>query len=231
MGASAYTNYLISIQVLIGTLIDLATSLEKVHTFKGRVETGTNVEESQTTLEENEAELIKTRSKINKVKNFVEIKTRWGKRRDQVIGFVAWAPSLGAGATPHHYTRDFCVIELYKEKFKHMVSNVLSLGPECTPSKLENLIYDRTDVSSKFTYPDDGILPLSGMLTADELDKSNLNLQGDRIRRVIKRGSATNTTVGTFSPFMSFVRKYYSTGNCAAQVSMTELIQTTFKFK
>lgn len=54
MGASAYTDYLVSIQVHIGTLIDLATSLEeKVHTLRARVETGTNVEESQTTLEEN----------------------------------------------------------------------------------------------------------------------------------------------------------------------------------
>ncbi|KAL4256299.1 hypothetical protein AB1N83_013340 [Pleurotus pulmonarius] len=215
MGASAYTNYLVSIQVLIGTLIDLATSLEgKVHTLRGRVETGTNVEESQTTLEEYEAELTKTRSKISKVKTFfVEIKTRWGKRRDRVIGFVAWAPSLGVGAAPHYYTRDFCVIELYREKFKRMVGNVLSLGPECTPSKLKNLICDRTDVSSKFTYPDDGILPLSGMLTADELDNPDLNLQGDRIRRVIKRGCATNTTVGTLTGFTSFVRKYYPTGN------------------
>lgn len=130
MGASAYTNYLVSIQVHIGTLIDLATSLEeKVHTLRARVETGTNVEESQTTLEENEAELTKTRFKISKVKNFfVEIKTRWGKRQERVIGFVVWAPSLGVGAAPHHYTHDFCVIELYKARFKHMVGNVLSLG-------------------------------------------------------------------------------------------------------
>ncbi|KAF4597047.1 hypothetical protein EYR40_007497 [Pleurotus pulmonarius] len=215
MGASMYANYLVSIQAHIGTLISSVVYLEtQAQTFRGRAAAGINVEESQTKLQEYEAELTKTRSKISKVKNFfVEIKTRWGKRRDRVIGFVAWAPSLGVGAAPHHHTRDFCVIELYREKFKRMVGNVLSLGPECTPSKLKNLICDRTDVSSKFTYPDDGILPLSGMLTADELDNPDLNLQGDRIRRVIKRGCATNTTVGTLTGFTSFVRKYYPTGN------------------
>lgn len=80
-------------------------------------------------VEENEAELTKTRFNIDRLKTFfVEIKPMWGKRQDRVIESVAWAPSLGVGAAPHRHTRDFCVIELYKEKFKHMVGNVLSLG-------------------------------------------------------------------------------------------------------
>jgi len=75
-------------------------------------------------------------------------------------------------------------------------------------------MYDRVDVPSEFKYPVHGLLPLSGMLTADEINNPNsLNLQGDRIRRVIKRGFATNTTVGTLSKYMSFVRKYFPTGN------------------
>ncbi|KDQ24993.1 hypothetical protein PLEOSDRAFT_1107914 [Pleurotus ostreatus PC15] len=231
MGASAYTNYLVSIQ-------------HKVHTFRGRVETGTNVEESQTPLEENEAELTKTAPRSTRSKTSSKLR-RGGVNAEP--GSLDSSPGLppGAGATPHHYTRDFCVIELYKEKFKHMVSNVLSLGamlilfvecpglnlplgPQERPLTLDppatrycnshplltcNLIYNRTDVSSKFTYPDNSILPLSGMLTADELDNPNLNLQGDHIRHVIKHRSATNTTIGTLSPFMSFVCKYYSIGN------------------
>ncbi len=130
MGTSAFTNYLASIQALIGTLIDSVASLEKkVHTFRGRVEAGINIEESQTKLEENEAELVRMRIKIDKLKKFfVEIKTKWSKLKDRVIGFVVWAPSIGVGAAPHRYTRDLCVIELYKDKFKHMVGNVLSLG-------------------------------------------------------------------------------------------------------
>jgi hypothetical protein len=52
------------------------------------------------------------------------------------------------------------------------------------------------------------------MLTADQFNNpSNLNFQGDRVRRVLKRGFTTNTTVGTLTKFMSFVRQYFPTGN------------------
>jgi len=52
------------------------------------------------------------------------------------------------------------------------------------------------------------------MLTANKVNNPNsLNFQGDRIRRVLKRGFTTNTTVGTLTGFMSFVRRYFPTGN------------------
>jgi hypothetical protein len=88
------------------------------------------------------------------------------------------------------------------------------LGPEISESQLKSLIYVRDDVPSNFQYPDNGLLFLRGILTIDQLNNpTNLNLQGDRVRRVIKRGLTTNTTVGTLSRFISFVRKYFPTGN------------------
>jgi hypothetical protein len=130
MGAPAFANYLASIQALIGTHIDSVESLEKkIRTFRTRVQNGINVQESQIKLDENEADLAKTRTKIDNLKKFfVDIKKRWSKSKCRVIGFVRWAPSIGAGVAPHRYTRDLCVIELYKAKFKHMIGNVLSLG-------------------------------------------------------------------------------------------------------
>lgn len=81
-------------------------------------------------------------------------------------------------------------------------------------AKLKSLIYERVDVPSEFTYPENGLLTLGGILTADQINHpTNLNLQGDRVRRVLKRGFTTNTTVGTLSKFMSFVRQYFPTGN------------------
>ena len=130
MGAPAFTNYLASIQALIGTYIDSVESLEKkITTLKLRVQDGINVEESQIKLDENETELAKTRTKIDNLKTFfVNIKKRWSKPKDRVIGFVRWAPSFGVGVPPHRYTRDLCVIELDKKKFRSMIGNVLSLG-------------------------------------------------------------------------------------------------------
>lgn len=81
-------------------------------------------------------------------------------------------------------------------------------------AKLKSLIYERVDVPSEFRYPDNGLLILRGILNADQINHpTNLNLQGNRIRRVLKRGCTTNTTVGTLTKFMSFVRQYFRTGN------------------
>jgi hypothetical protein len=74
-------------------------------------------------------------------------------------------------------------------------------------------MYERIDVPSEFKYPDHGLLELGGMLTADQVENPNsLDAHGDRIRRVLKRGFKTNTTVGTLPRFMSFVRKYFTAG-------------------
>lgn len=74
--------------------------------------------------------------------------------------------------------------------------------------------YDRIDVPSEFEYPEEGLLPVQGMLSAADINNPNSkNLEGERIRRVIKRGFTANTTVGTLSRFMSHSRKYFATGN------------------
>ncbi|KAF8873982.1 hypothetical protein CPB84DRAFT_1798064 [Gymnopilus junonius] len=216
MGTQTFVRYLSSIEALIGAHIDAAKSRErKINTLRTRVHNGTNIEEPQIRLAEHEADLTRTRTKIDSLKTFyVGIKQRWSKAKDRVIGFVCWAPPVGAGVAPHRYTRDLCVIELYKEKFKNMKGNVLSLGPELSPWKLKELMYERDDVISEFKYPDHGMFTLSGMLTAEKVNNPNaLNLQGDRVRRVLKRGLTTNTTVGTVTGFMSFLRRYFPTGN------------------
>ena len=97
--------------------------------LRTRVRDGIDVHVSQTKLDENKAELAKTRTKIGNLKKFfVDVKKRWSRSNDRAIGFVRWAPPIGAGVAPHRYTCDLCVIKLYKEKFKHMIGNVLSLG-------------------------------------------------------------------------------------------------------
>jgi len=130
MGAAAFKNYLTSTQALISTLIITVSSLEKKITmFKTRVQNGINVDDSQKKLDEHETRLANTRTQIEDLKDFfVDIKKRWSKAKDRVIGFVRWAPSIGVGVAPHRYTRDLCVIELDKEKCKSMIGNVLSLG-------------------------------------------------------------------------------------------------------
>ena len=75
-------------------------------------------------------------------------------------------------------------------------------------------MYERDDVQSTFKYPDDGLLILQNILTAQQISNPDNNtIEGDPIRRAIKRGFASNTTVGTISRFRSIARKYFPTGN------------------
>jgi hypothetical protein len=87
-------------------------------------------------------------------------------------------------------------------------------GPKYSEADLKALMYERTDVPSDFKYPNNGLLALGGMFTAEQVNNPNsLDSHGDRrTRHVLKNGSTTGTTVGTFTRFMSFVRKYFTAG-------------------
>ncbi|KAJ3822737.1 hypothetical protein F5880DRAFT_1483572, partial [Lentinula raphanica] len=215
MGKSAFRHHLAHIKILIGTNLESAKALQdNINTLRSYVQDGINVQESQTQVDENVAKLARTHTKIEHLKNFyVKIRCWWHRPKDRVIGYIRWAPSIGVGGAPHRYTRDLCVVELYKDKFKHMVGNVISLGTILSPAKLKAMMNDCMNVQSDFQYPDNGFLTPRGILTADQIKNPNTsNLQGHRVRRVLKHGYATNTTVGTLTRYMSFVRKYFPTG-------------------
>lgn len=85
-------------------------------------------------------------------------------------------------------------------------------------------MYNRDDVPSEFEYPLDGLANIQGMLTVDEINKpNNLNLAGGAIRRVIKRGVTTNTTVGTMTKFKTHTRQYLSLGTPRDSIKVTIL--------
>ncbi|CAA7266696.1 unnamed protein product [Cyclocybe aegerita] len=213
MGNPAFTNYLASIQAEIETLIDSVDAIEKkIKTHTSNMQHGIGLPQPQIDLNTHVAERDRLRGKINALQDFFAvIKRRWGKITRRVIGHVVWAPSIGVGVPPHQYTRDLCVVQLYKENFYNLLGNVLNLGPEYTSTKLKSLFYERDDVKSTFKYPTDGLLPL---LTSQQISNpDNKNVTGDPIRRAIKRGFTTKTTVGTISRYMSFARKYFPTGN------------------
>ncbi|KAI0674684.1 hypothetical protein C8Q78DRAFT_1076290 [Trametes maxima] len=211
MGKSAFGSYVDSVQAHIGTLNETARTLKAlVETLTERVAGGINLPTSQHRLDENEAELVKINRRIVDFKQFyITLSRKWRKLSDRVIGHIVWAPPIAAGVGPNRFTQDLCVIQLYKPKFLAFMGNVLSLGPEISPEDFKRLMYEHINVPSEFKYPPHGLLHMRGMLTANDVNNSNgLDSQSDRIRRVIKRGFATNTTVGTLSRFISFVRKY-----------------------
>ncbi|KAI9430527.1 hypothetical protein H4582DRAFT_2086738 [Lactarius indigo] len=124
-----FAKYLVSIQVLIGMYIDLAKYLEnEINMLRTRVQDGINIQELQIKPHKKKNKLVKMCTKIDNLNKFGDIKKRWNKSKDQVIGFICWASTIGAGVASHHYTHNLCIIKLYKEKFKHMIGNNLNLG-------------------------------------------------------------------------------------------------------
>ena len=130
MGDPAFKNYLASIQAHILSLIDTIDVIEKkITTLTFRVQHGIDLPQSQLTLIGLMAERDKLRTKISTLKAlFKDIRKHCGKIEQRIIGHVVWAPPIGVGVAPHQYTRDFCVVQLYKEKFINLLGNVLSLG-------------------------------------------------------------------------------------------------------
>lgn len=128
MGEDKFTKYLSSIQGCLFSLnYELNQCEKRINKYRMRVRDGVDLQESHARLEENEAALVRSRSEIDKVKEFDEdIKQNWSTPENRVIGFIRWAPPYDVDA--RGYTSDLCVVELYKEKFKHLTGNVLSPG-------------------------------------------------------------------------------------------------------
>lgn len=128
MGEDAFTKYLSSIQdCLFNLKYELDQCEKRINKYTSRLRDGVDVQESQASLERNEAALARSRNQIDKVKEFDEdIKQNWTTPENRVIGFISWAPSYGVDTSG--YTCDLCVVELYMEKFKYLLGNVLSLG-------------------------------------------------------------------------------------------------------
>ncbi|KAI0341298.1 hypothetical protein BDW22DRAFT_1429975 [Trametopsis cervina] len=96
-----------SIQARIGNLNDTVESLKNRHPQTSRPSSN---------------------RRIAKLKKFiVTLLKKWSKLADCVIGHVVWAPPTGVGVGLNRFTRDVCVVELYKRKSQHLIGNVLSL--------------------------------------------------------------------------------------------------------
>ncbi|CCA68076.1 hypothetical protein PIIN_01943 [Serendipita indica DSM 11827] len=180
-------------------------------------------------LKEQQNELEKTRTKIIALKDFyVQVKSKWFNPLDRVIGHVVWAPPISTATPPDGYTKDLCVIELDKRKFANFGGNVLDLGvcwsvllqvsnltaytkgPEIEPGTFASLVDPPLkNRRPEFHYPGNRLLKLKGIFFADRMSNKYQNSEGDNICHVIKRGAATNTTIGNFSKYESHICHYY----------------------
>ncbi|KAG8756942.1 hypothetical protein FRC11_004910 [Ceratobasidium sp. 423] len=210
MGTQAFDDFLASIQAKIGNLNNSLTALGKqAASFERRANNGNQ----QAALD-----LAATRENIRKTEETVEehrkffarMKKDWSEVDNRVIGHVVWAPPITGLVDPHGYTLDVCVIRLDKSKFDpNFKGNVVDLGPEIDSGAFMSKMYPRDDAQSEFDYPAHRLFKLTKIMTAAQVKAPNsLDIKGDPVRYVIKRGHTTFTTIGRLSGFESHTRHY-----------------------
>lgn len=197
---------------------------------------------TQAKLQQIQEELDELRSTRDSLKKFfadINDPEKWSEPSKRVIGFVCWAPSIDLN--DKGYTRDICVVELHKEKFKHMMGNSLNIGtalislqiianhrstslpvPELDlpDGCLRHLLYECDGKLPDYVPLDDGLLELNDMLTTSDIEKlPDVNEVRDRDPekvvckyRVTKNGAASGITVGTLCNFESYCRDYGESG-------------------
>ncbi|KAF9049028.1 hypothetical protein BJ165DRAFT_1464129 [Panaeolus papilionaceus] len=214
MGDRMFQSYRRSIRdLMVSPILSAWNYQEEVSRLTTEVESGVGLPQSRNDLERAEKDLIEARENLDRIKEFyTHMVKNCSPRKNRIIGFVVWSPSLGPGA-PHHYTRDLCIVELYKDKFKNVIGNFLCVEPEAA--------FHRSGSRRPLGYYTGfhGLVALKGILTVDQLNEpttaKRLEFDPESAlppRRVFKRGAKTNTTFGTLSRYMSHVRKYSPLG-------------------
>ncbi|CAE6503240.1 unnamed protein product [Rhizoctonia solani] len=214
LGTQGFSNLLEAIEHHIEALIITVSLLEEqINTHSKAVMNG-NADGTLTAaqLARNKFILEWRTEEIEELRGFcVTVRKEWQDLNDRIIGHVVWAPPVSVSVLADGYMRDVCVIELDLKKFgNNLKGNVINLGPEIDPGKFVYMMNSRSDATPKFKYPLGGHLKLRDIVSATEIINSS---NGGPAPYVIKRGSATQTTIGRLNGFDSYERRYNSLGH------------------
>ncbi|KAF9049011.1 hypothetical protein BJ165DRAFT_1342937, partial [Panaeolus papilionaceus] len=222
MGDRMFQTYLRSIRdLMVSPILMVQNYQANVSRFTTEVETGVGLPQSRNDLERAEKDLIKAHEKLHRIKEFyTDMVKYWSPRKNRIIGFVVWSPSLGPSA-PHHYTHDLCatfsvlVCTLINSRMRFNGLNQHAHFPE------PEAAFHRSGSCRPLGYYTGfhGLVALKGILTIYQLNEpttaKRLSFDPESElppRRVFKRGAKTNTTFGTLSRYMSHVCKYSPLG-------------------
>ncbi|KIM35635.1 hypothetical protein M413DRAFT_32388 [Hebeloma cylindrosporum] len=130
----------------------------------------------------------------------------------RVIGYVVHAPSIGIDDGPRHFTRDWALIELDRDKidWDTFQGNKIFVGDKISLPDFISKMHPHPEGQSEFNYPHDMLLQISGVLKDDEIhNPEQLDANGEKCLIVIKNGKTTGPTIGRLSSMESFVRTYH----------------------
>jgi hypothetical protein len=182
-----------------------------------RLKYAEQMDEEDAEVERNQAlpELEDARKAIKALEKFhVDISRDWKKVENRILGHVVLSPPIGLGIGEEGFTEDWAVIEIDDSKvdLTNFVGNVIDLGTTIPVEKFTAWMSPHPANPPSFKYPGNRLLKLYGTISDEEIWKPSpktLDHDNDPCIMVIKRGYASDLTVGRLNTIRSFTRVYF----------------------
>ena len=143
---------------------------------------------------------------------FQEVLEHWGTAEDRTLGHVLM--SLPSGSMPvsiniQRISPSSTSIPPRSTQ-KIFKGNVIDLETKLTTVDLDRMMNPRPTDPKNFKHPLDRLLPLQGTISTAELRRpTTVDKDGESCFMVLKRGNATDLTIGRGNNTFSFVRHYF----------------------
>lgn len=215
LGTNAYTNAINRMMSTIDIeLISIKVWNEAIERLDPFVE---GEEPKRTYMRKHYEDLVKTVNRRIEGANEIhdEVTKNWTTPNLRVIGYVVHAPAIAVDDGPKHFTRDWALIDLYRDKvdWDTFQGNKVYIGGKISPPDFIRKMHPHPESRSHFKYPPDGLLQVRGVVKDDEIRKpEQLDANGEKCLIVVKNGQTTGPTLGRLTGMESFVRTYPEDG-------------------
>ncbi|KAK7045947.1 hypothetical protein VNI00_006942 [Paramarasmius palmivorus] len=181
--------------------------------LKGRLENAEQMDAEDAEAEQKQVLLhLEAQKAIGDLEKFhAAISRDWKEQENRILGYVVLSPPIGFGVGEEEFTEDWAVIEIDDSKIDsaNFVGNVIDLGTTIPVDKFTTWISPISPPS--FKYPGNRLLKLHGIISDEEMwnpNSKNLDHDNDPCIMVLKRGNASDLTVGRLNTVRSFTRVY-----------------------
>jgi hypothetical protein len=182
-----------------------------------RLEDANRMDEEDAEAERNQVlpQLEEVRKAIGALEKFhADISKDWKKQENRILGYVFLSPPIGQGVGEEEFTEDWAVIEIDNSKVDstNFVGNVIDLGTTIPIDEFTAWMFPHPTNPPSFKYPGNRLLKFSSTISDKEMwnpDPKTLDHNNDPCIMVIKRGYASDLTVGRLNTIRSFTRVYF----------------------
>ena len=143
--------------------------------------------------------------------SFADVSRDWKKRENRILGHVVLSPPFGLSVGEEGFTEDWAAIEIDGSKVDstNFVGNVIDLGTTIAIDEFTSWMFPHPANPPSFKFPGNRLLKFYGTIPDEEMWKPSQRTpdhDNDPVIMVIKRGYASDLTVGRLNTIRSFTR-------------------------